>query len=1272
MSVHRPSTIFSSGVRALGVAVFLSSLALGTGTAPASQDFGQSAVNATVPVSLAYSFVGLTTPPAFSLVYGADFQLAAPNCTGSLPVSCSIQVTFAPHHPGLLLDGVLATDQSGNILAATILHGIGQAPQIAVFPGILTTFAGTGQVGYSGNNGPAVEASFFDPTGLALDPSGNLYIADSVNQVVRRVDHATGVITIVAGNGHAGYAGDGGSATQASLQTPMGLAFDGAGDLYIADQGNNRIRKVTAAGIISTVAGGGAAASQVDELGDGGPATGALLSGPSDVAVDVNGNLYIADSFHGLVREVNASTGIITVFAGGGGGGGSDGWGDGGQATNATLSDPSGLALDANENLYIADSGHSLVRKVSTGSGIITAVAGSGAYGYSGDSGVATNAELSKPVAIRVDAAGNIYIADQAINFLREVQAADGVITTLSAVASGSAALAGPGGLALDSSGNIYASSAGNNTVVKLSPVLQPIVFGTENVGQASSPFVVTAQNVGNQPLSFSSVTVTSGFALQPSGYIDCAAGVPVAAGSSCILAVALAPLSAGPVSGTLTIAGNSLSAGTETAALTGTGAGGPVPQVVVTPATLSFGNQMVGSTSTAATVTLSNTGTAPLSIFGSSLSGPNAPEFTVSSTTCSNSVPAGSNCTFSITFSPTAGGLQTASLAITDSVASSPQTVALTGTGYLTPIASLSQASLTFPAQNVGSVSASQTVTLTNTGNAALVLTGVSVSGANASDFAAANNCPGTLAPGASCGASIVFAPKATGNRNAVLLFADSAAGSPQQVTLSGTGVAPPQVASSPHVSLTATSLSFNGHTTQTLTVTNTGTATLNLQSVQIGSGTGSGFQVTGGSCGLQPQSLPPNTNCSIAVTFTPPDPGGEHDTIVLTDDAADSPQVVHLAGAPSPAGAIPLLFVPITPCRVADTRNPTGPFGGPKLGGGASRDFAIPKSSCGVPSAAAAYSLNVTVVPDGALGFLSIWPSGQPQPFVSTLNSDGRVKANAAIVPAGANGAVSVYVSDPSHVVLDINGYFVSGNASALAFFPLTPCRVADTRQSGGALGSGESRDFAITASACSVPAAAQAYSLNFTVIPKQSLGYLSTWPSGQGQPWVSTLNAPTAAVTANSAIVPAGTNGDISVFVSNKTDVVVDINGYFAPEAQGGGLSLYSLSPCRVQDTREPAGSQPIMGTLPVNVGSSSCKVPANAQAFVLNATVVPDGPLGFLSLWPAGEAQPWVSSLNAEDTAVTSNMAIVPTSNGSVDAYTSNPTHLILDISGYFAP
>ena len=381
-------------------------------------------------------------------------------------------------------------------------------------------------------------------------------------------------------------------------------------------------------------------------------------------------------------------------------------------------------------------------------------------------------------------------------------------------------------------------------------------------------------------------------------------------------------------------------------------------------------------------------------------------------------------------------------------------------------------------------------------------------------------------------------------------------------------------------------------------------------------------------------------------------------------------------LLAAATPTGT---RFVPVTPCRVVDTRKPAGPFGGPFLSANTTREFVIPSSSCGIPTTADAYALNVTVVPHGGLGFLTIWPSGDPRPLASTLNAiDGRVKANAAIVAAGtADKGVSVFATGDTELVLDIMGYFLPDTAaSALAFYPLDPCRIADTRKPAGLFGipslvHGAERTFPILSSACNVPPSARAYSLNFTVVPKGPLGFLTTWPTGQPRPLASTLNAPTGAVTANAAIVLAGDGGAIDVYASNDTDLVMDINGYFGP-AGANGLSLFPITPCRVVDTRQPSGSPILSGTRDLGVTSSGCGIPSAAKAYVNNATVVPPGPLGYLTLWPHGAVMPVVSTLNAIDAAITSNMAIVPTTDGSISAFTSSASHLVLDILGYFAP
>ena len=367
---------------------------------------------------------------------------------------------------------------------------------------------------------------------------------------------------------------------------------------------------------------------------------------------------------------------------------------------------------------------------------------------------------------------------------------------------------------------------------------------------------------------------------------------------------------------------------------------------------------------------------------------------------------------------------------------------------------------------------------------------------------------------------------------------------------------------------------------------------------------------------------------------------------------------------------------FSPVTPCRLIDTRNTGNP-----IQGGTSQNFIIPQlGGCNIPTAASAYSLNVTVVPHGSLGYITVWPAGLAQPLISTMNArDGRTKASAVIVQAGTGDAVSIYASNTTDVILDINGYFGAPSSQTYQFYPMTPCRVIDTRNADSELGGpplvgGQPRNFAVLTSSCMPQnVTIQAYSFNVTVVPYpsgQPLHYLTVWPEGETQPQVSTLNNRTATTVANAAIVPAGSNGGISVYASDSTELVVDIVGYFAAPT-ANGMSLYATAPCRVIDTRS-GGGQPWRGEKTINVADSTCAPPSNAQAYVFNATVVPPGPMHYLTLWPDPDQQPLASTLNAIDGAVTSNMAIMPNINGSTDAYASDLTQLILDISSFFAP
>ena len=327
------------------------------------------------------------------------------------------------------------------------------------------TVAGNGGNGYAGDGGPATEAYLNGPRAVAVDSSGNVYFADLFSNVVRKVAAGSGVITTVAGTGIAGYSGDGGPATSAELFGPNGVALDGFGDLYISEFPNCVLRKVNLSnGLISTVAGNGTCAASA---GDNGPAASAQLAFSNCVATDSLGNIYLCDNQR--IREVNAATGIITTVAGNGGSGYS---GDGGPAISASFRIPMAVAVDRFGNLFIADQENNVIRKVSASDGTIATVAGNGygaPYygGYSGDGGPATSAELYYPNGVAVDSAGNLYIAEYYNQVVRKVTASNGVISTFAGIHALSCAetdaapatsgfLCGPEGLAVDTAGDLF------------------------------------------------------------------------------------------------------------------------------------------------------------------------------------------------------------------------------------------------------------------------------------------------------------------------------------------------------------------------------------------------------------------------------------------------------------------------------------------------------------------------------------------------------------------------------------------------------------------------------------------------------------------------------------------------------------------------------------------------------------------------------------------------------------------------------------------------
>jgi sugar lactone lactonase YvrE len=343
---------------------------------------------------------------------------------------------------------------------------------------IISTVAGNGVLGFSGDGGQATSAEFRYPLQVAFDASGNTYIADPNNNVVHKIEKSTGIINIIAGNGYlagtsGGYSGDGGQATDAELYWPTGIALDLHGNIYITDYNNNRVREVNiSTGVINTIAGIGTFGFS----GDGGQATSAELYEPYALAFDTSGNMYISDEANNRIRKVTMFTGIISTIAGNGNQSYS---GDGGQATTAELAYPAGITLDDSGNVFIADCFNNRIRKITERTGVINTIAGNGTAAFSGDGGQAIASELNNPVDVKLDASGNIYVSDRYNNRIREVTLSTSIINTIAGNGitgytgdggqATAAELNNPGGLEFDASGNIYFADELNSVVRKIS-----------------------------------------------------------------------------------------------------------------------------------------------------------------------------------------------------------------------------------------------------------------------------------------------------------------------------------------------------------------------------------------------------------------------------------------------------------------------------------------------------------------------------------------------------------------------------------------------------------------------------------------------------------------------------------------------------------------------------------------------------------------------------------------------------------------------------------
>lgn len=552
--------------------------------------------------------------PSFTVSPSSDFQLSSPAaCTSNADNSsdCLLTINFTPVAGGLRAAGILVAN-ADSTTSSVAVQGYGSAAALSVDPGLATSLSGV-----------------TNPGQLARDSSGAIYVADTGGNVVRKFAAGSATGVVVAGTGSAGYSGDGGDAASATLNAPQSVAVDAAGNLYVADTGNNVLRKITySVGTISTIAGGASAncASSSDAYGDGCPATQSMLSGPLGVTADTAGNVFIADTGHNLVREVQVQSGNIYIVAGDTlvvCSASTDALGDRCLGTQSTLQARSGLTIDSSFNLIIADSGNNIVRRIGIVGGIITAIAGNTQAGFSGDGGAATAAALLNPTGVALDDGSNLAIADTGNNAIRFVSSSAGTISTLAGNGtSGSGgtnapatalAFNAPRGVSFDDTGNLYFGDSGNNHLESVARTTGALAFGVLNTGSPSPEQQLTLTSTGVASVTLNAPYYTIGgtdpgdFVLSGSSSNACAAG-PLADGAACSVSLTFTPSVLGPSSAMVMF--SSTAANNPTAHLSGTGASLTSTTTTVALASPSGSSAPFGSNITVTTTAAAQTGT--------------------------------------------------------------------------------------------------------------------------------------------------------------------------------------------------------------------------------------------------------------------------------------------------------------------------------------------------------------------------------------------------------------------------------------------------------------------------------------------------------------------------------------------------------------------------------------------------------------------------------------------------------------------------------------
>jgi len=815
------------------------------------------------------------------------------------PVGGNINTVAGTGTPGFTGDGAAATSadlngpQGVGVSGSNVYVADASNYRIRLFTvgGNINTVAGNGSYNLPTllTGVPPQGVVLYYPFGVNVDSSGNVFANDTSNYNVRELVKSSGLVNVIAGTGTSGFTGDGKPATSAELSNNDGAVEDSKGNIYIADTYNHVIREINTAGTISTFAGIGQRAGY---SGDGGPATSAELEYPFGVAVDSNNNLYIADTYNHVVREVT-STGTINTIAGIGQRPGYSG--DGGPATSAQLYYPSGVAVDAAGNVFIADTTNCRIREVFAATGVINTVAGTGSCTFTGD-GPATEEAVNNPDGVRVDANDNLFIADTYNHRLRWVSAG-GVMTTFAGTGSAgylgdggvatSAELYYPSGISEDSSGNFVVADQYNFRIRGIT------AFAALSTNPGSLSFGLTSVGSTSPPESVTisavgPLTISDISVSGPYSEVDdCPASMPN--GTTCTMYVYFTPTGSGSATGTVTISTNGFFNPASTISLTGSGTA-----ISITGAPVNFGNQLVKTTSAVKTVTVANTGTTAITMGTITLD--ETTDFAISSNTCPASgskLNGGTNCSIGVTLTPATTGAKKGAVLINDSDPTSPQLAGLAGTGISN--VSLSPTSVTFATTAIGVTSASAKITVTNntTGNVTLSTPAVTVAApfVNASGTTCTNGK--VLAAKATCIINVSFKPTVAGLAKGTVTLSDNDPTSPQSATLRGTGTG---------IKFAPNPVNFNSvnrGTTATVTVTlyNVGTTTITFTGAEISGANSADFGQSGGNPPCS-GSLKAGANCPFNVTFDPSKDATENATYKLYDNSPGSPQTLPMTG--------------------------------------------------------------------------------------------------------------------------------------------------------------------------------------------------------------------------------------------------------------------------------------------------------------------------------------------------------------------------------------